>query len=489
MKTFAIYIIAFICLVLALPEVNAQQWSDPINISNSDDADSFPDICVDTSGTLHCVWQKKTDNWNRRIYYSFSTDQGDVWSNPVKISAGNTGSAMKPLIVCDKSNKLYVVYKYDGNVGGENIWFTKYNGQYWSTPVTIADDYPGLFLEEMSIDNNNRVYVFWRYFDHKFHYRYYENNIWNQVYTPYDTLSGDYFLVVRNAMCDDYNNLHCFGLHDEPNSNPTKTAYYFYNYSENKWCEPVVIGEEDSGDPFTDLTVYNNNPYLVWREAWGGTFPAPDGTFYKYKTGDQWSETELIVEDPWLQQIDIIQNKIFIADNEKTGNDYKIVVYKKNVFDLWEGQIILINNFSFLYDLFHDKDNLYVLINGKIDYEDILDVYLIKVPIDSLIVTFVPKILSISYETISLEQNYPNPFSYETKINFELYNGGYTRLVIMEISGKIVKQFDMGEIEKGKYSVTWEGKDESGRKLPSGTYYYRLIVDDRQMTKSLILNR
>ena len=475
-------------MVSGLPSVNSQQWSDPINISNSVNSyGSFPDICVDTSGVLHCVWRRKINSSNTAgIYYSHSEDQGDSWSNPQKISAGDDGWASDGMIVCDKSNKLYVVYKYDINVGGENIWFTKYNGQYWSTPVTIADDWPGMFLEEMTIDNNDRVYVFWRYFDHKFHYRYYENNVWSDVYTPYDTLPGSYFLVVRNAMCDDYNNLHCFGLYDPPNGSPTQTGYYFYNYTENKWYQPVLIGVNDSGDPFTDLTVYNNNPYLVWRETWGSS-PWHDGTFYKYKTGEQWSETELIVEDPVNPNIDIIYDNVFIADEEKENDSDKIVFYKKGIFNQWEGQMVVFNDFIDLYDLFNDTEYLYILLTGKIDDENILDVYIMKTPIDSLIITSAPKIKSLDYYNPALEQNFPNPFTNNTEIDFELYNGGQTKLIIMNLQGKIVREFRLGLRDKGKNKIIWNGTDMAGNKLPAGTYYYRLIVDDRQKTKSLIL--
>lgn len=59
----------------------------------------------------------------------------------------------------------------------------------------------------------------------------------------------------------------------------------------------------------------------------------------------------------------------------------------------------------------------------------------------------------------------------------------------MTVQGTIINRFEMGIIGKGKYSVIWDGTDLSGNKLPNGYYYYRLIVDDRQKTKSLILNR
>ena len=207
-------------------------------------------------------------------------------------------------------------------------------------------------------------------------------------------------------MCDDYNNLHCFGLYQEPDNDTRKTAYYFYNYSENKWYEPEVIGQYSSSDPFTDITVYNNNPYFVWREAWGSWTNGGDGTFYKHKNAGQWSETEMIVEDPWVQKIDVVNNKVFIVDCEKEDDDYKVVFYQKDSSNQWEGQIVIVNHFISTEKLFHDKDFLYILLNGKIDDPEILDTYIMKMPLDSILITSVNKIKTLDNETVILNQNY-----------------------------------------------------------------------------------
>ncbi|GEM_PF-2284791 len=490
MKTKSFKTIVFLVTII-LPVINAfaQVWSEPVNISNSTDPDFFPDICVDTSGTLHCVWQRKININTCRIYYSYSEDQGDTWSNPQKISAGDDGWASDGMIVCDKSNRIYVIYGFDiNNPSWENLWFTKYNGQYWSTPVTIADGWPGLWHEDMTIDNNGRIYVFWHYYDHRIHYKYYESNQWSQDFSVFDTISGNYFFDILKAECDDFNNLHCIGLYSDPSTYDTlKTAYYFYDYENNIWHYPVTVGTNRSNDPFTDIAVYNNNPYMVWRKAWTSYDDFTEGTLYKYKNGDQWSETELIVEDPKRQKIDIIDGKIFIADYEKEDDKYKAVFYKKNIFNQWEGQVIISDKFVGTEALFHDNDFIYVLINRLTQDENVMDNYIMKISIDSLIVTDVPKIKDLTSNHLILNQNYPNPFGGSTKIGFDLYNGGYVKLIIMNINGKFEKKFNLGKTVKGKHSVIWNRTDMAGNKLPAGTYYYRLIVDDRQKTKSLIL--
>ena len=78
---------------------------------------------------------------------------------------------------------------------------------------------------------------------------------------------------------------------------------------------------------------------------------------------------------------------------------------------------------------------------------------LFKTPLDSLIVTNVPEIKNRSAENMKLGQNHPNPFVSNTKIDFELYNGGNTRLIIMNNEGKIVKSFEYGNIDLLKQTV------------------------------------
>jgi len=479
--------IFILAITTTMPLANyAQQWSDPINISNSTDTDAFPDICVDTSGVLHCVWRKDANSLTSKIYYSNSIDHGETWSNPVKISAGYTGAANNPKIICDINCILYVVYEFDmNNPAGENLWFTKNTGQNWTTPVTIADGYPGLFLEDVTVDNNNRVYIFWRYFDHKFHYKYYEDNAWSDIFCPFGQLPDSYYINIIKAKSDINNNLHCIGRYRESEQDTSKATYFFYDYINDIWAEPEIIGIHLSS-VWQDIAIdSNDNPHMDWR-GWFEYYIGPDATFYKYKTGNQWNETELIVEDPGMQKIDIIENIIFLADIEKEGDDYKVIFYQKDFFNQWEGQVIIVNQFISIYSLFHDQEYLYILLNGKIENEDILDVYIIRTPFDSLITT-VNKIKSLNTSIILLSQNYPNPFRSATKIIFELNSNGKTKLAIMNIEGTIVKQYNFDILEKGKYEITWDGTNNSGNKLPPGIYYYRLLVDDRQKTRTLIL--
>ena len=96
-------------------------------------------------------------------------------------------------------------------------------------------------------------------------------------------------------------------------------------------------------------------------------------------------------------------------------------------------------------------------------------------------------IQTLSYENISLSQNYPNPFNPQTRINFSLKKSGKTTLKIFNVKGQLVKLLVDEQKQKGDYTVIWNGTDMQNKQVSSGAYYYRLQVDNRVKTKSLIL--
>ncbi len=76
-------------------------------------------------------------------------------------------------------------------------------------------------------------------------------------------------------------------------------------------------------------------------------------------------------------------------------------------------------------------------------------------------------------DNFTLSQNYPNPFNAETKINFQSA-GGDVNLAVYNITGSLIKDLVNSSLEKGSYSVTWNGTDNSGNAVSSGIYFYRI---------------
>jgi hypothetical protein len=99
------------------------------------------------------------------------------------------------------------------------------------------------------------------------------------------------------------------------------------------------------------------------------------------------------------------------------------------------------------------------------------------------------KPIAIVPEEITLHQNYPNPFNPETRIDFEIPKTDKVKLVIYNTLGKKVKTLLDGELQAGKYSTTWNGKDDINNKVSSGIYFYQLTFGNnvQSITKKLII--
>lgn len=85
-----------------------------------------------------------------------------------------------------------------------------------------------------------------------------------------------------------------------------------------------------------------------------------------------------------------------------------------------------------------------------------------------------------------LEQNYPNPFNPSTNISYSLPKDSKVLLVIYNSLGQeIVRLINNSEQIKGRYTAIWNGKDNAGRVVSSGVYFYQLITNDVMLTKKM----
>jgi hypothetical protein len=88
-----------------------------------------------------------------------------------------------------------------------------------------------------------------------------------------------------------------------------------------------------------------------------------------------------------------------------------------------------------------------------------------------------------------LHQNYPNPFNPNTKISFALKQNSKVNLVIYNSKGQKVKTIYQNKyIEKDKViDAIWNGKDDNGRNVSSGLYFYKLKTNDKTYIKKMLL--
>ncbi len=74
-----------------------------------------------------------------------------------------------------------------------------------------------------------------------------------------------------------------------------------------------------------------------------------------------------------------------------------------------------------------------------------------------------------------LFQNAPNPFNPETSIRYSVSTPGTVTIRVYNVGGALVRTLvDRRDHPSGRYMVRWDGRDDSGRRLGSGVYFYKL---------------
>ena len=86
-----------------------------------------------------------------------------------------------------------------------------------------------------------------------------------------------------------------------------------------------------------------------------------------------------------------------------------------------------------------------------------------------------------------LFQNYPNPFNPSTSIQFQVPNMSDVTIKIYDMLGQEIRTLFTEQVEPGKYTVEWNGLNNAGSKMSSGSYIYRMTAGEFVQTKEMIL--
>lgn len=86
-----------------------------------------------------------------------------------------------------------------------------------------------------------------------------------------------------------------------------------------------------------------------------------------------------------------------------------------------------------------------------------------------------------------LLQNYPNPFTEGTYIEFKLNKPGEYRVSVIDVNGRSLRIFKGDDQNSTFQTIYWDGKDDSGKPIATGVYFYRLeangLSDMKRMVK------
>lgn len=131
-----------------------------------------------------------------------------------------------------------------------------------------------------------------------------------------------------------------------------------------------------------------------------------------------------------------------------------------------------------------------VLEQTLVDGSNVVCYVRVNIPANGSITVTIEKNTSVNIDknlnAENIEQNYPNPFSDKTQINFQLTNTAKVDITVYDVSGKKIKRLADDILHAGEYTISWDGTNSSGSIVDNGVYFYKFtrndkIIDIKQM--------
>lgn len=88
-----------------------------------------------------------------------------------------------------------------------------------------------------------------------------------------------------------------------------------------------------------------------------------------------------------------------------------------------------------------------------------------------------------------LAQNVPNPFNPTTSIRFTVPEDSYVMLAVYDVAGRRIRTLVDKPLKANFYRVDWNGRNDAGRQVSSGMYFYRIQAGRHTQARKMLLLR
>lgn len=263
------------------------------------------------------------------------------------------------------------------------------------------------------------------------------------------------------------------------------------------------------------VTNFNNSVYLSEWDSLGGTAPwrtlsaAYRSSPYSMRTGlsnytnnteyqltlkmefsynlDAYADNNNWAKLYWWQRGAVGAGDTVFIEGSQDGITWQILKYRTTLPASWSLDSADINsvfggkanNDSLTFRYRFKSDAATTAIGWLLD-----DVYLKVKPFPSGVAGR-PEQMAV--RVFSLDQNRPNPFNGQTSIKYQLPSEGKVKINVYNISGQLVRTLVDAKQSPGLYNVAWNGRDNAGRPVSAGVYFYRLNAGDANLTKKMVL--
>jgi len=287
----------------------------------------------------------------------------------------------------------------------------------------------------------------------------------------------------------------------------------------NEEGEPIPMGQVTAYTTATNVGVittqvdstghYSFDPVfptgsIVYLTAWGGFDYLPE----IYNDAKTWKEADAI----FIQGSDVTGINFILEEKKPTRLPLAKIkgwlkkqtgsLAKASAADTYTGDIVYVRpegekewtSYAYVksdgsFDVPVESDGVYEYlvtdrdggeVRGTITVENLeaevtVDITGISNPSDNLVI-----------KTDQLFDAYPNPFNPSTTIRVQIATASQVKLVIYNVLGQKVKTLFNGNLQPGSKKFVWNGRDDSGRQVASGLYFYQLKTQNTVQTKAVM---
>ena len=442
----------------------------------------YGDPCVvcDTNGSFYYFHLSNTTYWIDRIVCQKTTDMGATWNNGSYTGLNGTKAQDKEWVTIDReNNNIYVSWTQFDEYGSANendssiILFSRSldASETWSEPIRISETAGDCIDDDYTTEGavpavgiKGEIFIAWAgrktngalaiMFDKSEDYG--ETWLANDIFVT-DFPNGWTFNIPGISRCNGLPITCC----DTSNSPYRGTIYINWSDQRNgtddtdiwlvkstdsgeTWSEPIRVNDDPAGSQqfFTWFTIDQTTGYLyfVFYDRRNYTDNNTDVYLAKSTDGGNTFENIKISESPFIPS-----SSIFFGDYNN------ITAYDGIIRPIWTR-----------------------LDNGDLS----IWTAIINEEIPTSIVK--PKI-----NIFSVKQNYPNPFSEETFIEYEINQDTYVSLKIFDFDGnELLILIDNEFREKGMYVDTFNTKKSN---LFPGVYYFSVICGEEKIIKKMVI--
>ncbi len=462
------------CIIICCVYASAQYHF--VTTSNSSDATAFNNShkIVTQNGewmsdTIHIVYHSSDS-----VYYIFTTDEGFSWQTPVVLHEG-----ICPALDVDTYGFRHVAWQYfDSGSGNYEVYYDCLDD--WAPPINVSESSGNSILPDLVIDSSLVAHITWT-----------ENvDGYNQIFYR----SCDNGVLSDTFRISDYGSAQAINSHSS-----------------------ISIFQPD------------NRIYILWACVDTGSY-TPYHILCRYKEGNSWSITNSLADHwhvlrhpsldfshgldslsaCWEDSTSGYLDAFFYGGNPGGG-------YSTQGFSMYPVISTISETYSYLFwqedssgfcDIYY---HFYYVMNGWYGDGSLRALFNIQEPIrfpnccgayliwtqgetSPYSIYFVDFDYPIGIEntkteckTISLSIA-PNPFSKLTNISFGIeHRAKSTELKIYDASGRIVKVFNLASgLLLPTSVVLWNGTDDYGKELPTGTYFCILNNNNEFLLRKVV---